>query len=85
MSLPLNDQVVTEESDLSYSNEIHYDVIIFVLKVLIVPTCFRKSVSIHKLLLHVLVEEGGPALAAVVTIVVLGHEAANPGDGAVLP
>ena len=69
----------------SYSNEIHYDVIIFELKVLIVPTCFRKSASIHTLLLHVLVEEGGPALAAVVTIVVLGHEAANPGDGAVLP
>ena len=70
----------------SNSDEIHYDMIIFVLKVLIVPTCFRKSASIHTtLLLHVLVEEGGPALAAVVTIVVLGHEAANPGDGAVLP
>ena len=36
------------------------------------------------LLLHVVVEEGGTGLAAVVPVVVLGHEAADAGDGAVL-
>ena len=36
------------------------------------------------LLLHVVVEEGGTGLAAVVTVVVLRHEAADAGDGAVL-
>jgi F0F1-type ATP synthase membrane subunit c/vacuolar-type H+-ATPase subunit K len=36
------------------------------------------------LLLHILVKEGGSTLSAVVTIVVLGHEASNSGDGRVL-
>ena len=36
------------------------------------------------LLLHIFVKEGGPTLSAVITIVVLGHEASNSGNRRVL-
>ena len=37
------------------------------------------------LLLHVLIKEGSSTLPAIIPIVMLGHEAANPRNGAVLP
>lgn len=37
-----------------------------------------------RLLLHVIIQESGSRLSAVVTIVVLGHEAADSSNGGVL-
>jgi len=43
------------------------------------------ALGLVSLLLHIFVEEGGSTLSAVVTIMVLRHEASNPSNRTVLP